>query len=557
MNRLLPGLRGMLIALYLLAACNGAASTPSFDQTPLTTLTKTAVSSPTPDESSTIVPVTPTQSATLIPYTSPDWFEDVVLYEIFVRSFYDSNGDGIGDFNGIAIKLDYLESLGINTIWLMPINPSPSVHGYDVSDYFDVNPDYGTFADFQALVEVVHEHGMRLIIDFVPSHLSNQHPLFQQAYKNPQAPNSDWFVWTNEAHSAYAGFAGNQEMPRFNHYNPEVVEYLSQVALFWLDLDDDGDYTDGVDGFRVDNATFPPQEFLISLRQVIKNANPEALLLGETWVHNPTDLSRFFQDQFDALFDFPLYELMQGNQDSIGDGILAGKGFPVLITSLFEEGVEKYPEEAIPVHFFSNHDTNRIATKLFGDPDRMRLTAAFMAALPDPIMIYYGAEIGMYGQKGGPPYWDNYRREPMDWFAAESGEGQTTWFVPEDGWNKADDGISVEEQDSDPDSLLNYYRNVIKLRHESAALSAGGFEILTLESSGTGTWGIFRSAEDEMLVALYNFSGEARDINIQDFPLAGDGLIDLLSRQSYPGVELGQPYSINLSPASAVWLTSE
>ena len=205
----------------------------------------------------------------------------------------------------------------------------------------------------------------------------------------------------------YASFAGNEGMPRFNHFNPEVVDYLIESALYWLDLDGDGDFSDGIDGFRVDNATFPPQEFLNSLRQGIKSANPEALLLGETWVHNPSDLSRFYIDQFDALFDFPMYEILQGNRDSNADGMLAGKGFPVLLTSLLNDEVEKFPPEAYAVRFMSNHDTNRNATELKGDPDRQRMAAALLTGLPGPIMVYYGEEIGMLGQKGGAPAYDN------------------------------------------------------------------------------------------------------------------------------------------------------
>ena len=284
---------------------------------------------------STLSPLPPSPTATLLPYTTPVWFNSAVLYEIFVRSFADSDGDGIGDLKGITQRMDYIQSLGATAIWLMPIYPSPSVHGYDVTDYMAVNPDYGILADLQALVKETHARNMKVILDFVPSHCSNEHPFFKDAYKNPTSPYSDWFVWTNDAHTTYAGFAGNETMPRFNHYNPVVVDYLSKAALYWLDLNNNQDYTDGIDGLRVDNATFPPTEFFIALRQIVKQANPNALLLGEAWVNTPSDLARFFPEQFDALFDFPFYALMAGDKDSIGDGLLSGKGFPVLANTLF------------------------------------------------------------------------------------------------------------------------------------------------------------------------------------------------------------------------------
>jgi len=542
-------------AIILLAACAQASPTPT--QTPVSDIRVSPTSGPTftATAAPTVEPaLTPTPSTTLIPYVSPDWFEDDILYEIFVRSYADSDGNGVGDLKGITGRLDYIQSLGVDTLWLMPVYPSPSDHGYDVADYLDINPDYGSMKDFKELVAAVHARDMRIIIDFVPSHLSNQNPLFQNAYQNPDSEYSDWFVWLNDAHTSYAGFADNEEMPRFNHYNPEVVAYLSDAALHWLDLDSDGDYSDGVDGFRVDNITFPPREFLVALRQAIKQTNPDALLLGEAWVHNPSDMSQFFPDQFDALFDFPLYELMQGSQDTNGDGMLAGKGLPILITSLFEAEARSFPAEAIPLRFLSNHDTNRIANELRAEPARQRLAAQLVASLPGPVMLYYGEEIGMPGQKGGAPYYDNYRREPMDWYTQEDGPDQTSWFMQPDRWNKPADGISVEEQENQPDSLLNYYRTVLEIRHSTPALTHGDLSLLELEVSSPGGWGFVRSKDGQSLAAVYNFSANPIDVTIKEFPFTSEALKDLLSGRVYPGTASGEPYTLTLLPASAIWL---
>lgn len=550
---------------WLLAAC-GPAVAPQPSATDALPAAPTSTQ-PAPKPSATGLPaqgpaVEPTQTAipapaaTLIPYSTPNWFGTAVIYEIFVRSFADASGDGIGDLQGVIERLDYIQSLGANTIWLMPIYPSPSDHGYDVTDYRDVNPDYGSLDDLRRLVEAAHERQMYVILDYVPSHLSNQHPLFQEAYNNPASAHSDWFVWNNDAHTTYAGFAGNETMPRFNHYNAEVVQYLTDAALFWLDLDGDGDMSDGVDGFRVDNATFPPTEFLVALRQAIKNADPEALLLGETWVNNPNDLARFFPDQFDALFDFPVYSLLQGSQDSNGDGLLAGKGFPVLLTTLLEQELDLFANEAYAVRFFANHDTNRAATELSGDPERLRLAAALLGAMPGPVMLYYGEEIGMYGQKGGPPAWDNYRREPLDWYAAEIGPGMPFWFRPEDGWNVPGDGISVEEQDADPNSLLNYYRHVLNTRRSSAALSTGNQTLLELNVSAPGPWGLARLGTPLPVIALFNFGKEESQVGIPEFRFTAEQLVDLLSGEVYPGVQAGQPYTITLAAGGAVWLAA-
>lgn len=502
-------------------------------------------------------PPGPTSSpkATFPAYQSPDWFDSAVVYEIFVRSFADSDRDGVGDLQGIQYKLDYLEDLHIDAIWLMPIYPSPSVHGYDVTDYRAVNPDYGTVDDLWDLVEGAHQRGMRVIIDFVPSHLSKQHPFFTDALGNPSSPYSDWFVWTNDEHTAYAGFAGNEEMPRFNHYNPEVVDYLVESALFWMDLDGDGDYHDGVDGFRIDNATFPPIEFFEEFRRETKAVNPDLILLGEAWVEDVFSLSMYYENRFDALFDFPLYSRMQGNHNFNADGILAGESFPTLLTALFKEEADKFPAEALSVRFLSNHDTNRIANEVNNDPGRIALAPAFLAALPGPVMVYYGEEIGMPGQKGGPPGWDSYRREPMDWYADLEGEGQTTWFTPPDRWNQAADGISVEEQLDQPDSLLTRYQKVFKLRRDLPVLREGTFEVLELSSSGGGVWGFARVLDGEIVFVLINFSQDTRSITIPQEIGQYSELFDLLSGESLTPGLVGQ--ELIIEPADALWLWTQ
>lgn len=527
--------------IWLVAACAPAAVNPPATGVPAS---ETPIPSPT------------VSSEVKIPYESPDWFESAAIYLIYVRSFADSDGDGIGDLKGIQERLPYIQSLNVNTLWLMPIYPSPSVHGYDVIDFFGVNPEYGTLEDLQNLVEAAHAAGLKVLLDYVPSHLSDLNPIFQDAYQNPDSEYSEWFVWTNDAHTRYAGFADLREMPRFNHYNPEVVDYLSEAALYWLDLDGDGDFSDGIDGFRIDNATFPPQEFFYTFRQRIKAANPQAVLLGETWVNSPGDLSRYFEDQFDSLFDFPLYALLQGNQNLNNDGLLAGVTSPALLSVLLEEEQNRYPAEGIPVRFFSNHDTNRTATEVEGDVNRMTLAPALTAFLPGVPMIYYGEEIGMFGQKGGPPAWDNYRREPMDWYAAENGPGQTTWFAPEDGWNQADDGISVEEQEAAGDSLLNIYRHIFSLRNQYPVLVSGEMAVLDLEVDAPGPWGLVRREGDTVIVGLFNFSDSAQRVRIPEFPFSSAAPFDLLTGSELSAASAGQPYELTLEPAAALWISA-
>lgn len=538
-----PALGVVAAFVWLVAACSPA---------PTTALTASpAPSSPTPPP-----PRPPSQREVSLVYHTPDWFSQAVVYEVFVRSFADSNGDGVGDLDGLTSRLDYIASLGTNTLWLMPIHPSPSAHGYDVTDYLAVHPDYGTLQDLQELVEAAHQHRMRVLLDFVPSHLSREHPYFQDAFANPASPYSGWFLWTNEQQTAYASFDGEGTMPRLNHRNPDVVGFLAQAMLFWLDLDSDGDYRDGIDGFRVDNVTFPPPEALRVLRQRVKQANPEAVLLGEAWVTEAADLSRYFADQFDALFDFPLYSVLAGNHDLNGDGLLSGGAHPALATRVLNEAALLYPPAAHVLRFLSSHDTNRIASEVRADPSRQRLAAVLLASLPGPVMLYYGEEIGMLGEKGGPPAWDNYRREPMDWYASQAGSGQTTWFRPNDRWNQPFDGISVEEQELDSHSLLNLYRQMLRLRNEHPALSLGSVEILRVQASARGAWSFRRDQDGETIVAAFNFSDAPLEVTLEQMPIGSAAVVDLITGERYPAASVSAPYVLTLRPASAVLLSA-
>jgi 1,4-alpha-glucan branching enzyme len=214
-----------MVGIFLITACSSdptktelSESTPAYAETP------SEVKQPASSQTETLPPtsteILATQTPTPIPYTTPDWFSEAVIYEVFVRSFRDTDDDGIGDLAGVTASLDYIQSLGANTIWLMPVYPSPSQHGYGVVDFFNINPDYGDLADLQTVVDEAHAREMRVILDFIPSHLSNQNPIFADAYSDPSSDYSDWFVWNNENHTLYATFAGNEQMPRFNHFNP-------------------------------------------------------------------------------------------------------------------------------------------------------------------------------------------------------------------------------------------------------------------------------------------------------------------------------------------------
>ena len=540
----------LLFVILLLIGCDDSS-------TPAPTLMPTRVpptATPQPDPTAAPTPA-PTATPEFIAYEAPDWFENGVLYEIYVRSFADSDGDGIGDFNGITENLDYIEALHVDVVWLMPIHPSPSVHGYNVTDYMAVNPEYGTMDDFRSMVDAFHERGIRVVIDFVSSHASSEHPFFLDAFNHPESVYDDWFRFTNDANTSYDGFDGLPSLPRFNHFNKEVKQYMTEAALFWLDLDGDGDYTDGVDGFRVDNASFPPKSYFVDWRQQVKRANPDALLLGEAWVLQVEQLKPYFEDQFDALFNFQLMELLDNSLGENADGEVRWEMPPSLIGNLMNSQAAKYPAEGIVVQFVSNHDTDRLASMFNGSLEWQKLTAAFTIILPESFALYYGEEIGMFGVKGGPPHYDSYRREPLDWYAAGEGPGQTNWFKVPDRWNRPYDGVSVEEQENDPNSLLNTYRHLLELRQSNDALKDGDFVVLTTQAVGRKAWSVSRTAGDQTVIGIFNFGEEAVDITLPSFPISSDALLDLISGEMYPGSTAGESYTLTLPEAGAVWLT--
>lgn len=402
------------------------------------------------------------------------WFGDGIMYQVFVRSFYDSDGDGIGDLKGVQAKLDYIQSLGANIIWLSPIHPSPSYHGYDVTDYYGVNPDFGTKDDLLALIQAVHERGMYIIMDYIANHTSNQHPMFLERLGHPEVTQGNFYSWTNDAQTDYRGFAGLDSMPLINYNSRFARNYMIDIATYWLDPNDDGDPSDGFDGLRCDVAVGPPLNFWVEVRTAIEKVNPDALLLAEAWLRTASELRPYLEgDAFNAVFDFPTYHAVEVDNNANGDNALVGVSSTTLVETAMLASAKLFPEGAHLVKFINNHDTNRVMSEIEGDLARARAAAVLLMTAPGTPMIYYGEEIGMFGSKGtGAPYWDEYRREPMDWYTSESGEGMPTWFAPANGYNEPDDLISVEEQDSDPTSLLNFYRTLAEIRNSTPALQS-------------------------------------------------------------------------------------
>lgn len=394
---------------------------------------------------------------------TPAWFNETVLYEIFPRSFYDTNNDRIGDLKGITEKLDYLKDLGIGAIWLTPIFASPSYHGYDTTDYYKINPDFGTEQDLVDLVSAAHQRNIKIILDFVAGHTSDRHPFFKDAYGNPQSKYSNWYRWQNDAHTSYAYFGSSPDLPSLNQDNPETRDYLITAAKYWID-------TAKIDGYRLDYALGVSHDFWKAFRTALKADHPDFLLLGEVWTSG-LNIVPYYDNQFDATFDFPVYFDLMGSHEHAGSSALLGKGSPAAFESSLKAETRLYNPGAESVRFLNNHDTLRVASQL-QNLDLEKLAATLLFTLPSTPMIYYGEEIGMLGDKSGG---DQTLREPMDWYASETGTGMTAWFKPLSRFNKPNDGVSVQEEQDKGDSLLDLYRQLVALRTKTVALREGEF----------------------------------------------------------------------------------
>lgn len=443
-----------------------------------------------------------------------DWRTSSIGYEIFVRSFYDSNGDGCGDFNGITEKVDYLKSLNVGVVWLTPINASDSYHGYDVTDYKAVNQDFGTMEDFNNMLSVLHENGIKVILDLVVNHTSNKHQWFQDS-RYDRGDYRDFYVWSENpsdgewTYDAVAsGYAGkslryyscfNGNMPDLNYNNPKVWTAIDDVADFWLDK--------GVDGFRLD-AAMHIDDCLTSggnhddskedsvthkwwqhFESHVKEKNPDAFCVGEVWpeISMQTTQAKFFGD-LDSDFDF----FFMSEMESMAKGTkkVLGRFFANYQSQIYDfaDKTPEVPKVTINSTMLSNHDVNRIAYEFYNSSkeqikstatERLKLVANIQMTSYGMPWIYYGDEIGQSGG-GSSGSSDPNRREALDWYTNRTGTGATkmnairSWGSSE-RFTKAGDGISVEEQDGVEGSLLEHYRKLTEIRNKYKIFYTGEY----------------------------------------------------------------------------------
>lgn len=451
-------------------------------------------------------------------------------YEIFVYSFYDSDGDGIGDFNGVIDKLDYIQDMGFNGIWLMPVLQSPTYHKYDVEDYCKVDESYGTNEDFEKLIEECHKRGIRVVMDFEMNHTSSQHEWFRQACEYlktlsdgqqpdaAQCPYVDYYHFSDKKENDnYYQVAGTNwyyegsfwsEMPDLNFANENVKKEFEDIAAFWIGK--------GVDGFRLDaimhleeNKTTFNTEIMNWYYEYCKSLDPDFYMVSEVWADEMT-IADYYQSGTPSMFNFDA-----GNTDgALIKTAQGGMKADTLVNRMLKYQTDFSAEnpDYIDAPFLTNHDMARVSNVLQDDEDEMKFAAGLLMTMSGSPFVYYGEEIGMAssGQK------DENKRLPMIWSDTDK-TGMTSG--PED----ADPDITsefpgVDEQEKDPLSLLNYYKRAIRIRNENPEIARGQITKID-ELCGDTQAAITKTYQDSTIGIVYNTSDEAASIAIGDSAL--------------------------------------
>ena len=470
-------------------------------------------------------------------------------YEVFVYSFSDSDGDGIGDLQGLINKLDYINDgddttdtdLGCNEIWLMPVSPSPTYHKYDVTDYKDIDPEYGTLEDFDALIKACHDRGIRVIIDQVYNHSSVEHPWFKEAseflldhpgitFENGDysasfyidCPKLSYYNFANEKKDGYEPLAGTDYfyearfwsgMPDLNLESKAVRREIADITKFWLDR--------GVDGFRLDAVTYyyagndaANIEFMTWLNDTVKAVNPDAYIVAEAWTNSAT-YHKYYASGIDSFFDF----------DYAGsEGVIAGVAKGSAPASRYAEALEKTqkalaengPGTAIDAPFYVNHDMARSAGYFTGkgSEDKLKLSWGLNLLMPGNAFIYYGEELGMKGSGK-----DENKRAPMYWTADTKADGMCKGPAAMDSFKMK--YPAADEQSEDPASIYNYVKAAIKARNIFPAIARGETAVIS-ELTDSDICAFTRCCKSdtdgrydaERLFVVINTSEEAKTVDL-------------------------------------------
>ncbi|HNT25043.1 MAG TPA: maltose alpha-D-glucosyltransferase [Anaerolineales bacterium] len=533
------------------------------------------------------------------------WYKNAVFYELYVRAFCDSDADGQGDLRGLASRLDYLQSLGVDCVWLLPIYPSPlRDDGYDIADFYNIHPDFGTLEDFKYFLDRAHELGLRVILDLVLNHTSDQHPWFQAARADRNSPYRDYYVWSDtpdryadariifldietsnwtwdEQAGQYFWHRFFSSQPDLNYENPAVQEEMLKVVKFWLDM--------GVDGFRADAVPYLFEEegtncenlpkthvFLKRLRRHIDEHYPGRVLLCEAnqW---PEDVRSYFGDgdEFQMGFHFPV-------MPRIFMALATADRTPVVEIL---QATPEIPDSCQWCTFLRNHDEltlemvtpeertfmwntyapeprmrlnlgirRRLAPLLDGERRKIELLNSILFTLPGSPIIYYGDEMGM-----GDDIWLPDRdgvRMPMQWDDSpnagfSNAPADQLYHAPVEGVVFDYRTLNVAAQKADQGSLWHTIRKMVAMRKTTTAFGCGELEFLAPENKSILAF--TRGCQQEVMLVVHNLSSTRQEVALDLLGWQGAAVKDILSAKDYPPVGPG-PYSLNLEPYGYLWL---
>ena len=496
--------------------------------------------------------------------TSPGWAAtDEVFYQIFVRSFRDSDGDRIGDLPGIEHALPYLKRLGVTSLLLTPICPSPFYHNYFCTSFDAVDPAYGGERAWRSLVRAVHARGLKIYLDVEDQYVAQGHPWWTQSQGNPASPYSRYLIYHGPGNTQPAtavfditGAPAYDGRPvgitTVNLRDPAVEAYFQRIFLAFVDPNGDGRFTDGVDGFRLDHMMDDldgkPElknlfaDFWAPIFARVRAANPRVRFIAEQgdWGDGEDWLTR---GGADLVFAFPLQRAIATlNRDSIAAAIAAT--------------LARTPAGKGQIVFVENHDVERFASRVAGDARQERIGAALDLLLQGTPLIYYGQEIGMKGKQASNWGWgwnDIPVREAFRWTAHEQDPGSAIWYRGSGAWwtgrfNRDGDGISVAQEQNDPASLLSFYRRLIALRRARPELRDGDERVLPTDRPDV--LAVLRSTPTRASLLLVNLSDQPRTVTLEarELPpsLTGWALSDLLSGK--PVASAGKRVMVALEP---------
>jgi maltose alpha-D-glucosyltransferase/alpha-amylase len=538
--------------------------------------------------------------------SDPLWFKDAIIYELHVKAFNDSNGDGIGDFPGLLEKMDYLQDLGVTCIWLLPFFPSPlKDDGYDIADYLNVHPNYGTIDDFRAFLDAAHDRDLQVMIELVVNHTSDQHPWFQAARHAPRgSPERDFYVW-NDTEDKYKGvriiFSDTERsnwtwdpvakqffwhrffshQPDLNYDNPRVLEEVLKVMRYWLDMGVDALRIDAIpylverDGTSCENLPETHAVIKVLRREIDANYSSRVLLAeANQW---PTDVRPYFGDgdECHMAYHFPLMPriymaLRQEDRLPITDIIAQTPSIPdncqwgLFLRNHDELTLEMVTSDerdymyiaysADPRMRVNLGIRRRLAPLVDNNRRRIELLNSLLLSFPGTPLLYYGDEIGMgdniyLGDRNGV-------RTPMQWNANRNAGFSTATpgrlyspVIMDPVWGY--EAINVEAQQGDPSSLLNWMRNMIALRKLFSVFGRGSIEFV--DSTNRKVLAYLRTYRDEKVLCVANLSRFAQPVDLDLSKLEGLVPVEMLGYVEFPVVDR-QPYRLTLAPYSFLWL---